>query len=220
MSTGKNIKFKGSRLAVGSTRAAALPITGIARANPAVVTYTGTDPTNGTPIYISGVVGMPEVNGKWYIAVNVNAGSNTLELKGVDSTGYGAWVSGGTAEAAVFANWCELKDGISIDGGQSDEYEVTDHCSDGKQYETGLADFGTISGPMNYVPNNTLQQFIDAAQISGDTVPFRITWPGGVVGATTFLLGITQVSYAGAFSGGWTGSFSARIKSQPHFQAA
>jgi hypothetical protein len=220
MSTGKNIKFKGTRLSVGSTKAAGLPITGITKANPAVVSYTGTDPVNGTPVYISGVVGMSEVNGRWFIAVNVNAASNTLELKGVDSTGYGTYTSGGSAEAAVFVNWCELKDGISVDGGQSDEYEVTGHCAEEKEYETGLGDAGTMSGQMNYVPNTALQQFIEAARVSGETVPFRITYPGVAVGVTTFLLGITQVSYGGQFNGGWAGTFSARIKSTPHFQAA
>jgi hypothetical protein len=217
MSTGKNIKFKGSRLSVGSTRAAPDTITAITKANPAVVTANAHGIANGTPVYISGVVGMTEVNGRWFIAANV--ATNTFELKGVDSTGYGTYGSAGTAEAAVFANWCELKN-WDVSGGQSDEYEVTTHCDDAKQYETGLADFGTVSSEMNYVPNTAMQTFIDAAQLSGDTVPFRVTFPGGTVGTLTYLLGITQVSYNGQQGSSWMGSIAARIKSAPHFQAA
>ena len=80
----------------GQVRETAQAITGITNANPAVVTYSGADNyTNGDPIYIESVSGMPEVNGRVFIVANVNAGANTLELSGVNSTAYGTYVSGG-----------------------------------------------------------------------------------------------------------------------------
>jgi len=73
-------------------------ITGITQANPAVVTYSGADNfTNGAEVLIAGVVGMTEVNGKYFTIANVNTGANTFELSGIDSTGYTAYTSGGTA---------------------------------------------------------------------------------------------------------------------------
>lgn len=72
-------------------------ITDITQANPAVVTYSGADTyANGDHVDISGVVGMTQVNGRRFTVANVNAGANTFELSGVDSTGYTAYSSGGT----------------------------------------------------------------------------------------------------------------------------
>ena len=74
-------------------------ITGISQANPAVVTYSGTDTyANGDSVYISGVVGMTEVNGLEFVVANVDTGANTFELTGVDSSAYTAYSSGGTVE--------------------------------------------------------------------------------------------------------------------------
>lgn len=87
-------------------------ISGITQANPAVVTYTGTDAqlANGQTIDLSGIVGMTELNGTQAVIANFNAGANTFELQGVDSTGFGAYVSGGVVSgwngASVNATIC------------------------------------------------------------------------------------------------------------------
>lgn len=82
-----------------------LTITGITNASPGVVTYTGTDPSNGDEVYISGVVGAMAnyVNGRNFKIANVNTGANTFELQTMDSTNFsttsiGAYTSGGTAK--------------------------------------------------------------------------------------------------------------------------
>lgn len=80
----------------GQVREAAQAITGITNANPAVVTYSGADNyTNGDSVYIEGVDGMPEVNGREFTVANLNAGANTFELSGVNSTGYGTYTGSG-----------------------------------------------------------------------------------------------------------------------------
>ena len=72
-------------------------IAGISNAATAVLTYVGADTyANGDRVLISGVVGMVEVNNREFTVANVNAGANTFELSGVNSTGYGVWSSGGT----------------------------------------------------------------------------------------------------------------------------
>lgn len=72
-------------------------ITGITQANPAVVTYAGADTyANGDEVEIYGVAGMTQVNGRRFTVANVNAGANTFQLQGVNSTGYTAYSSGGT----------------------------------------------------------------------------------------------------------------------------
>lgn len=82
-----------------------LTITGITNANPAVLTYTGTDPSNGEEVYISGVIGNMStyVNNRNFKIVNINTVANTFELDymdgtNVNSTTWGSYTSGGTAK--------------------------------------------------------------------------------------------------------------------------
>lgn len=83
----------------GQVRLTAQAITGITKANPAVVTYSGSDTyANGDMVVISGVSGMTQVNNRQFTVANVNTGANTFELSGVDSTGYDTYTSGGTVE--------------------------------------------------------------------------------------------------------------------------
>lgn len=80
-------------------------ITGITNANPAVLTYSGSDTyANGDQVYISGVVGniASFVNGRTFKVAGVNTGANTFQLNyldgtAVDSTLFGSYTSGGTA---------------------------------------------------------------------------------------------------------------------------
>lgn len=69
-------------------------ITGITRANPAVVTSVAHGFVNGQTVAIYEVGGMTQVNGVFIVA---NKTDNTFELSGIDSTGYSTYTSGGFA---------------------------------------------------------------------------------------------------------------------------
>ena len=74
-------------------------ITGVTRANPAVVSATNTY-ANGDWIFIVGVGGMTQLNGNTYIVAGASGGSFQLhDLQGhpVNSTTFGTYTSGGTA---------------------------------------------------------------------------------------------------------------------------
>lgn len=82
-----------------------LTITGVTKANPGVVTYTGTDPTNGRMVFFAGLGGMTELNGRYGKIANVNAGANTFEIDDpagnpLDTTGFTTYTSGGQAGVA------------------------------------------------------------------------------------------------------------------------
>jgi len=87
-------------------REATQTISGATQANPCVVTVTGHTFNNGDEIYIDNVAGMTELNEGKYLVANTTA--NTFELTDLDgnninSTGYTAYSSGGTA-ARTFIN--------------------------------------------------------------------------------------------------------------------
>ena len=76
-------------------------ITGITQANPAVITVTATtDLANGDEVIITGIVGMTELNGR--VVRLSGASGSTFQLvdsttgANINSTGFGAYVSGGT----------------------------------------------------------------------------------------------------------------------------
>jgi hypothetical protein len=103
--TGKLWRLNCTSVTLTSTKA----ITGLTKANPGVVTSTSHGLSNGTLVWIAGVGGMTEVNGKLYSIANQAA--NTFELQrlalntstgavaatNVDTTGYTTYTSGGNA---------------------------------------------------------------------------------------------------------------------------
>lgn len=92
------VRFKKNRAPVYDL---VLTITNISQAAVGVVTYTGTDPSNGDHVDLAGVVGMTQVNGRRFQVSNVNGGANTFELQtvasvNVDTTGFTGYSSAGT----------------------------------------------------------------------------------------------------------------------------
>lgn len=70
-------------------------ITGVTKADPAVVTSSAHGFANGDQVIIAGVVGMTQLNtGRTFTVAG--ATTDTFQLSGVDSTSYGTYVSGGT----------------------------------------------------------------------------------------------------------------------------
>lgn len=57
--------------------------------------------SNGDEIYISGVIGMPEINNRWFYVSDVHTNSFKIKDRNgnyISTIGYGSYVSGGTAE--------------------------------------------------------------------------------------------------------------------------
>jgi len=71
-------------------------ISGLTAASPGVVTATSHGYSNGDHVWINSVVGMTEVNGRRFTVAS--ATTHTFELSGVNTSGYTAYSSAGTAE--------------------------------------------------------------------------------------------------------------------------
>lgn len=75
-------------------------ITAATKANPCVVTIPSSGYSAGDWIYISGVVGMTQLNGRYFKVLSVVGNNVTLGMlngANLDSSGFGTYVSGGTA---------------------------------------------------------------------------------------------------------------------------
>jgi hypothetical protein len=69
-------------------------ISGVSKANPAVVTATAHGFVNGDKIIVAGVGGMGQANNREFTVANKTA--DTFELSGVDSSDYDTYTTGGT----------------------------------------------------------------------------------------------------------------------------
>jgi hypothetical protein len=219
MAGGKKFKFAGSTIAIVTEFGADSPskaITGITKANPAVVTSANHGLTTGDVIKITGVVGMTEVNDEVFIVERLTA--NTFELVDTDSTGYGAWTANGSIDEAAFSNFCELTN-YNRQGGSKSEIETTSLCSTAKEYEVGLPDFGTTQIDFNFAPQTAIQLAMATFDRSGDKMAVKVTLPksGGI---RTLLGFIQQTSEQAGADGHWTGSLTIRNTGAPYDQAA
>ena len=79
----------------------AFAITGANQVASAVLTIPGHNYTVGDWIFVTGVVGMTQLNGRYFSVINVVGNFvaiGDLNGVGIDSTGYSAYVSGGTSQ--------------------------------------------------------------------------------------------------------------------------
>ena len=129
-------------------------ITGISKANPAVVTATDHGLVTGDVVDISGVLGMTEINGQGGLVKKLTA--DTFAIVGLDSSGYAAWTSGGVATPAVMIETCQHKSYSGFDGASS-EIDITTLCSTAKEKDMGLQDSGSMSAELNYVEDDPFQ---------------------------------------------------------------
>lgn len=189
MAGGKRYKFQGSviQLLTGFGGSPLAAITGITQANPAVVTSNSHGLDNGDFVMLASVVGMEEVNDELFVVDNVT--NNTFELVGIDSTGYGAYASGGTFDLGTMSNFCELTN-YNRQGGSSPEIPATTVCSSAAEYELGLPDFGTTAIDFNFAPlTSAVQGALHAAYLAGDKIAVRVTLPknGGSISQLGFV---------------------------------
>lgn len=130
-------------VAIESAAATALTITGITKASPGVVTYTGTDPSNGDYVKLS-VQGMNQVDGRVFRVANVNGAGNTFELEGENTTSYNTF-SSGTCQVLTFGTSLATATSLSASGGDFSFIDTTTiHDSVAKQVP-GLASAATYT---------------------------------------------------------------------------
>jgi len=120
--TDKKIRFYRNE---GFILETATTITGITNADPGVVTTSAPHGySNGDEVFITGVVGMSNINGKTFLVANV--GASTFELTDIDSnnvdtTSFGTYSSAGTA-AKIFeidSPYQEVADLFALDFSQT-----------------------------------------------------------------------------------------------------
>lgn len=101
---------------IQSAIAAAQTIDAISKANPGVLTYQGTDPSNGD-YFLLQVQGMREVHNRIVRVANVNGAANTFELEELDTSGFTTFTSGSMYKLTFGTSVTTMLD-FSAEGGE------------------------------------------------------------------------------------------------------
>lgn len=221
MSSGIRYKFHGSHVSIMTEFGADSPsqtITAISKADPAVVSYTGTAVPIGGVIYITGVVGMTEVNTNAFI-VGAGSTAGSAKLHGVDSTGYTTYVSGGRFDVGVWSEFCEVTN-WNRTGASKTQIPATTICSDEEEFETGLPGQGTLALSFNYAPDTVAAQIaLDTWDSSGGVFGIRRQLPKNG-GTRTYLGTVQQQSDTAGVGGLWTATANIQLTGPYLYQAA
>lgn len=174
MSQGKRTPFRGSQLLLQTGEETPVAITGITAANPPVVTATQSYAAGDT-VVISGV--SSEIDGGYIVASAPAPTGTTFALLDADFTGLTVAV-GAESEVArqTYTRACEIT-AFSKTGGTVDQIEVSDSCSERKEYESGLPDSGTIQLTFNYAPATSVQIALTAFEESGEKFWTKLVLP-------------------------------------------
>lgn len=113
-------------------------ITGATAANPVVLTVVGHGFSDGDEVYISGIVGMTELNGRSFFVAN--ADTDDFELEGEDGTAYTAYVSGGS----VAQTFVKITDGNATLSDTNYNELTWDAVADAQRYAVYKEDNGAF----------------------------------------------------------------------------
>lgn len=173
----KNI-WSNVQIAVQSALATALPISAITKANPGVVSYTGTDPVNGDYIYLSSMVGMTELDERVVRAANVNGTTNVFDLEGVDTTSFTTH-SSGNAQVITFGTNLNIVTGIAGSGGEFEFIDTTLISDTVRSRIPGVASPISLNLTCLWDPSDTGLLALKSASDSKAKRAIRVSFPGG-----------------------------------------
>lgn len=204
------IKGQGAVLAVATAAGANITITAISAANPPVVTATNTLAA-GDIVIITGVVGMTQVNNRAFVVVSPSG--SAFSLKGIDATGYTAYVSGGTANKQTMTALSQPTQLQGFDG-QAGEIDTTHLQSLAKEYVLGLQDFGNVTLKVWLVNTDTGQIKLRSLKESATVAAYSLTLSDGTVSA--FMAFVKQFSFDGIQPDGAVGgNVTLRVTNAP-----
>ena len=170
-------------------------ISGATAANPCVITCSSHGFNNGDQVYISSVVGMTQLNGKYFLVSNKN--TNDFEIQNIDGTNinssaFTAYGSAGTAARVYTVTTTFLTADLpTLQFAQSADVLYVAHgdYAPKKISRTGhtawtISDIPFLDGP--YLDENITTTTLTPGAVSGDGVTFTASATTGINGGDGF----------------------------------
>ena len=192
-------------------------ITAISQASEAVITGTH-DYSVGDLIVIKAVVGMTQINNK---VVRVKSVNTTVDFtcEGLDSTGFTAYASGGTAEKVTLGATFDNITNLSLPDQAANPITVTTIHDNEEQEIFGLDAAPTGSFSINADPLAASSVALAAASDAKTRRAFKVVLQNGYVGIfNAFVSGGAGID--GAAGAVATGTISLRLRSRPQWFAS
>ena len=180
-------------------------VTGITKAAAAVCTAAAHTRVVGDVVAFAAVVGMTEINGLTGVVTAIAAGTFTVNI---DSTGFTAYASGGTATPKVFLEIQQHKT-YNFDDPGAAERDITTLVSEEKEFGLGLADPGNFTCDLHYVEDDAAQIEMQTARSDSAARYFRIHKRNKYIKVFNGL--VKALTDTGAIDGSNAGSLSVRI---------
>lgn len=184
--------WSGVQVAVQSALASAVTINAITKANPGVVTYTGTDPVDGDYLYLSNIQGMYQLDQRVIRCDNTVGGSNTTELEGVDTSAFDTFTSG-QFQVVTFGTTLSLITDIQVSGGEFEDIDITTIHDLVRVVQPGVASNLQFSMTAQWDPSSTALQALKTASDSKARRAIRFTFADGSKFVTVGYIGCSLV---------------------------
>lgn len=201
---------QGTTFSIAGTDGSAISITAITKAAGAVVTATNTLAVNDVVVF-GAVTNMPEINGRIGIVTAASGSSFTVNI---DSSGFAAAGTTGTATPKTWAKVGNTKDYNGFDGTKS-EIDVSNLDSLAKEYNPGLEDFGQMTVNFDVDPTDAGQIAMRANKAANTKTYFRIVLPNGK--SRAWLGFVKKLTETGGVDKVVTASADVRISGRPAF---
>lgn len=168
-----------TQIDIETARAAAVTITAISKANPAVVSYTtGVDPVNGAFVLLEDVTGMTQVNQRLFRVAGADGVANTFQLEGLDSTAFDTFIAGTFAVVTLGVSMTTAQD-VGSSGGEFEFADLTTiHDGERKRAPTVSSPFSLTLGCL-FKPEDAAHLELDKANTNKAQRAVRIRWPSG-----------------------------------------
>lgn len=187
-------KWSNVAVAVQSALANAQTVSAITKANPGVMTYVGTDPSDGDYIVLT-ANGMYQLDSRVFRVDNTNAGGNTTELEGQDTTSFDTFTSG-SLQIITFGTSLSTLVSLQASGGEASFIPTTTIHDNVARQIPGIPSPITFSFESIWDPADAGLIALKAASEANAKRAFRFTFSDGAK-----LLFNGYVSYTGLPTG-------------------
>jgi len=188
------VKTQGTAVAIETVLATTKAISGITAANPCVVSATGHGYTVGQIVKLANIAGMVELNDRAFVVSNPLTG--TFELKGVDSTSYSAYVSGGDSYLATMTAVGTVEGVPTLFAGTAQVIKTTHLKSVREEQIMGLGVAGTVSLTLQLQDTDAGQAAMQLANELQQAKCYTFTRPDGKVACCVAFCDSFQIAAA------------------------
>lgn len=200
------IESQGTTLEIATGTGSAATISGITLGAITEITATAHGLSVGDVVTFAAISGTTQLNGVSAMIIAKETNSFFID---VDSSGYSAYTSGGSATPNTYTFVSEITDFDGPGNGSASVIDVSHLSSTRKEKRMGLPDEGQCSISFNFIPGDTGQEAIKTSRAARSLKGYRITLSDDSV--ATFDAYCLSIAPSGSVDGKVTGKMTLEI---------